>query len=294
MPTFWGLAAGCLVGMLVLPRGAFGGEPEREAGLRVMSFNVRYGTADDGPNHWRHRRSTLLETIRAYDPDLLGTQEVLADQVEELSAALTGHTRWGVGRDDGVQAGEFSALWFRSARFERLDGGTFWLSTSPDRPGSKSWDAALPRIASWVRLADRQAEGREFYWLNTHWDHRGEQARLESARLIRRWLAERRATGAVLVTGDFNAGEGSPPYRELTGGEPVLADTFRAAVPARGEEEGTYHGFGGGRGGERIDWILAGEAFRVREAAIDQGQRGGRYPSDHFPVTAGLVWGPGR
>ena len=261
---------------------------------RVTSVNVRYGTAADGDNHWEKRKELLAATIRATQPDLLGTQETLAGQRDFLAGKLAGYEVFAAGRDDGKEAGEMAALFFRAARFEKLDGGHFWLSETPGVPGSKGWDAALPRVATWVKLKDRaDPAGKPVLFLNAHLDHRGRKARVESARLIRRKVGELGTGCRVVVTGDFNAGEGSGPYAALFGfqaGEPSpLADTFRAAHPKRAPDEGTFNGFTPrATGGDRIDWIAASRDWHVRQAGIDRAAKAGRTPSDHFPVTAVL------
>jgi endonuclease/exonuclease/phosphatase family metal-dependent hydrolase len=266
---------------------ARGGDPPE---LRVMSFNVRYGSANDGEDRWEKRRELFFHTIEAFRPDLLGGQEVLAFQADEMRKRLDGHGYVGAGRDDGKEKGEMTPIHFRTDRFEKLDEGHFWLSEEPDRPGSRGWDAALPRIASWVKLRDREAK-REFYFFNTHFDHRGQKARLESARLLRKRIEALPKDTPVIVTGDFNAGEGSEPYRALVGGEnPKLIDSYRAVHPERAKDEGTFHGFKGTRTGARIDWIFHTEHFTPTAAAIDHTSQDGRYPSDHYPVTAVLRW----
>jgi endonuclease/exonuclease/phosphatase family metal-dependent hydrolase len=273
-------------GLFVLA--AFSAGAQTAAPLRVMSFNIRYGTAGDGENRWEKRRDFLVETIRRFDPDLLGTQETLAFQADFLSAQLPGYTRVGVGRDDGKDKGEQAAIFFKSARFEKVASGHFWLSETTEQPGSRSWDAAITRMVTWAKLRDRQCD-RVFLWLNTHWDHQGPQARLESAKLMRRWLAERDARGPVIITGDFNSTEDSPPYRLLLGAAEdalKLTDCYRQVHPARQPDEATFHAFTGKRDGSRIDWILCSPQFTPLEAAMDRSNRDGRYPSDHFPVTA--------
>ena len=185
--------------------------------VRVMSYNIRYATAPDGENHWEKRKDLLAETVKAFDPDLLGTQETLASQRDYLAEKLKGHTAFAAGRDDGKEKGEMAALYFRSDRFEKLDGGHFWLSETPEKVGSKGWDAALPRVATWVKLKDKQAPAAvPVFYLNTHFDHRGVKARLESAKLdpSETWASS--GPGCrLIVTGDFNAGEGSEPYKAL-------------------------------------------------------------------------------
>jgi endonuclease/exonuclease/phosphatase family metal-dependent hydrolase len=270
---------------------------DRPTPLRVMSFNVRYGSAKDGDNAWPQRRDLLVKTIQNFDPDLLGTQETLKFQRDFIAERMSGLTPFGVGRDDGTDNGEMTALFFRNSRFEKLDGGHFWLSLTPEVPGSKSWDTSLTRMASWVKLRDKQAGEPSVLWfLNTHFDHRGPQAREESAKLIRDWVAQRPESDRVVVTGDFNAAEGSPPYAALFGpaplrqDRPVLLDSYRLLHPERTEEEGTYNGFrADSRRGGRIDWIAVSPGFKVTEAAIVRTAVDGRTPSDHFPVTAILA-----
>ncbi len=262
--------------------------------VRVMSFNIRYGTAPDGPDAWPRRRDRLVATIRAFAPDLLATQECLADQAAFLREALPGHGFAGVGRDDGRQAGEMCALFWREAAFARLEEGHLWLSLTPEVPGSRGWDAALPRIASWVRLCARDDTTRQVLFVGTHFDHVGVQARRESARLLRARLLALARGVPVILAGDFNApadaGEGQP-YEVLAAadGRFSLIDTYRALHPP-GAGEGTYHAFAGGTEGDRIDWILVSPPLFPREAAIVRDPREGRWPSDHFPVTAVLAW----
>jgi endonuclease/exonuclease/phosphatase family metal-dependent hydrolase len=260
--------------------------------VRVMSYNIRYGTAQDGENHWDNRKEFLVETIRAFDPDLLGTQETLGFQRDYLAGNLAGYEVLGVGRDDGGETGEMTALYFKRDRFEKLDGGHFWLSETPDKPGSKSWDAALTRMVTWVELRDRrQPNAKPLVFFNTHFDHRGEQARLESARLLRRRVAERAGKRRVIVTGDFNAGENSQPYLALFGAEGNLAsplrDAYRLRHPGPATNEGTFSRFkAGAANGPRIDWIGVSAEWQALDAFIDRTERGGRTPSDHFAVTA--------
>jgi endonuclease/exonuclease/phosphatase family metal-dependent hydrolase len=262
--------------------------------LRVMSFNIRFGTADDEQNSWQHRREFVIDTIRAFDPDILGTQETLGFQRDYLAAQLSDYEVLGVGRDDGQDRGEMMALYYRRERFDRLDAGHFWLSESPEVIGSKSWDSSLPRMATWVKLRDRrQPDLQPIFFVNTHFDHRGPQARLESARLVKRKIEELGKGCAWILTGDFNAGEHSEPYQALFGsGQPVdwpLIDSYRSVHHAavNGASEGTFNGFDvRAINGARIDWIGVSRDWRVEQAAIDRTERDGRVPSDHFPVTA--------
>ncbi|QQS49430.1 MAG: endonuclease/exonuclease/phosphatase family protein [Acidobacteriota bacterium] len=258
--------------------------------IRVMSFNIRYGTANDGENRWENRREFLIETIRAFDPDLLGTQETLGFQRDFIAERLSGYENLGVGRDDGGEKGEMTALFFRKSRFEKLDGGHFWLSEKPDVPGSKSWDTSLTRMATWVRLRDkRRPSARPIVFINTHFDHRGAQARLESARLLRARATEWSRANRIILTGDFNAGAGSPPYQALFDSSSPVIDTWRSVNPSAGSDEGTFSGFRPeSTSGPRIDWIAVSRDWKIVSATIDRTVRDGRTPSDHFPVSAVL------
>jgi len=268
--------------------------------LRVMSFNVRYGTAADGANAWEARRDLVASTIESFDPDVLGLQECLGFQAEHIADAMPGHGVVGVGRDDGADAGEMCAILYREDRFELLDAGHFWLSLTPDVVASVSWDSALTRMATWVRLRVLSAPARDLFVLNTHFDHVGVQARLQSARLVRERVAALAGASHVVVLGDFNAPADAQiegPYAVLTGADgsaerptarSPLVDTFRAAHPDAVGDEGTFHGFRGVSTGARIDWILASRTLAVVGAAIDRTNADGRYPSDHYPVTAVL------
>ena len=267
-------------------------QPRDEGSIRVMSFNIRYGTANDGDNHWSKRKDFLMDTIHAFGPDLLGTQETLRDQRDFIMSKLAGYESFGVGRDDGKDGGEMAALFYRTSRFEKLAGGHFWLSETPDTVGSKGWDAALPRIATWVKLRDLQnKQGKPIFFLNTHFDHQGRQARKEAAMLIRKKVLELGADCDSIVTGDFNAGADSNVFSALFADhalqESPLVDTFTHAHPKYEEGQGTFSGFQStATTGPRIDWVGCSRSFQVLAAAIDRTQRDGRTPSDHFPVTA--------
>ncbi|QDV10547.1 Endonuclease/Exonuclease/phosphatase family protein [Rosistilla oblonga] len=261
--------------------------------VRVMSFNIRYGTASDGENHWERRKEFVAETIAAYDPDLLGTQETLEFQKQFLEQQMPGYTSVGVGRDDGSDKGEMTALFFKTKRFELRDEGHFWLSETPGKAGSKSWDSSLPRICSWVRLKDRQSNApREILFINTHFDHRGQQARNESAALVLRKIDELGADCDVVLTGDFNSSVTSVPYRTLfadAAESSRLVDTFAVAGTKETKGDTTISRFLGDQfAGPRIDWIATRGNWKILDAQIDRTAKEGRAPSDHYPVTARL------
>jgi len=260
--------------------------------LRVMSFNIRFGTANDGPNSWPHRAELVKQVILDFTPDLLGGQEVMAFQGKALREALPGYGFIGVGRADGKEGGELCPVMYRKDRFEPLDSGTFWLSETPEVPGSKSWDSSLPRIATWAKLKDRRS-GQTLLFCNTHFDHRGPEARLQSARLLQQRLPKLADGAPLIVTGDFNANEDSQPYKTLTQPENgqgiAFADSYRVVHPQRTDREVTYNGFKPVEQGSRIDWILYSPGqLKAQEAAIVRTQYDGRLPSDHYPVTAVL------
>ncbi|WP_145286918.1 endonuclease/exonuclease/phosphatase family protein [Pirellulimonas nuda] len=262
--------------------------------LRVMSFNIRYGAANDGENHWEKRKGLVADTIRTYDPDLLGTQETLGFQKEFLEHELPSYTGIGVGRDDGGPSGEMTAMFYKTDRFEPVAEGHFWLSETPEVPGSKSWDTSLTRMCSWVKLRDRRDLSLPpILWLNTHFDHVGKEAREQAAKLL---VAKSGVLGAgcdVVITGDFNSAVSSPPYlalfaaREREGGPSLFIDTYVAARPDGEPGQATFNSFRGAVvEGARIDWIAVRGGWQTLHAAIDRTQPDGRNPSDHYPVQA--------
>lgn len=284
------IVAALLMGSSSLAWGATPSKP-----VRVMSFNIRLGSANDGENHWNHRKEFLAETIRNFSPDLLGTQETELAQKNYLAEQLPDYTAFGAGRVDGKEAGEMSAIFYRTKRFKQLDGGHFWLSETPMVPGSISWDSSLPRMVTWVKLKDLEAAGNRTVWfLNTHFDHRGKQARIESAKMLHKRVSTLPKGAFVIATGDFNAGEGSEPYKELfTPGAkgPLLIDAYRSKFPERMPGEGTYNNFRPDqKSGARIDWIAISPQWQIESFEVNHVSRDGRVPSDHFPLEAVLKY----
>jgi endonuclease/exonuclease/phosphatase family metal-dependent hydrolase len=264
--------------------------------LRVMSFNLRYDNTGDGPNAWPNRKAWVAQLIRFHDADAVGVQEALSGMLADLDTLLPEYSRVGVGRTDGKTAGEFSAILYKRDRLDALENHTFWLSPTPEVVGSKGWDAALERIATWGRFRDR-ATGCTYLHLNTHFDHRGEQARQESARLIRERLATIDAAGLPLVmTGDLNSRPTSVGHRILTrdtiaNGFPPLVDAMQASREGHyGPGSSTVSGFRGiGRDGDIIDYVLVSPAVEVRKHGILPDSWDNRFPSDHLPVLATLA-----
>ena len=245
-----------------------------------MTFNIRYGAADDGRDSWPNRRHLVAGIIRQKAPDVLAIQEALAFQLEELADALQGYRKLGQHRDGGLE-GEFSGLYVRKGRVEVADWGEFWLSQTPDSVGSAGWDAALPRMAVWADVG-RTGGGGTVRVYGTHYDHRGVQARSNSSRL----LLDHAANGPPAVfMGDFNAPEEAEPVTLF------LDAGFRSAVLTHHPdvEIGTFNGFRDATGGRRIDHILVGRGIRIEAAEIIPAPDGGPWPSDHYPVTARII-----
>jgi endonuclease/exonuclease/phosphatase family metal-dependent hydrolase len=259
--------------------------------LRVMTFNIRYDTPNDGPNAWPHRRDWVAALIRYHDADAIGVQEALVHMLVELDARLPGFARVGVGRADGRDGGEFSAIIYRTARLELLESGTFWLSPTPEVAGSKGWDAAYERVATWAKFRDR-ATGCRHLHLNTHFDHVGETARRESARLIRQRLGALSAGLPVVLTGDLNTDPASETLRIFTSDAavagPLLRDAFAVSREPHYGPTSTWTAFKAIEPGRRIDYVLVSPDVGVSRHAILPDRWDDRFPSDHLPVIAAL------
>ena len=262
------------------------------APLRIMTFNLRLDVASDGPNAWPHRRDWVASLIRFHAPDAIGVQEALAHMLTDLDTRLPGFGRVGVGRADGRAGGEFSAILYRTDRLELLEDGTFWLSPTPEVAGSKGWDTAIERIVTWARFRDRLT-GCELVHLNTHFDHRGEEARQESARLIRRRLPTLAKELPVVVTGDLNSDPASVPYRILTrdtiaDASSPLRDAFTTSVAGHYGPTSTWTAFRAIVPERRIDYVLVSADVAVLTHGILPDSWDGRFPSDHLPVLASV------
>jgi len=245
--------------------------------LDLMTFNIRYGSADDGPNAWPNRKELVGNLIGRHSPDVLALQEGLAFQLDDLAQVLGGYRKLGQHRDGGLE-GEFSGLYVTEERVRILDWGELWLSPTPDRIGSVGWDAALPRMAVWADL-EMRGSGDTVRVYGTHFDHRGETARLESARLI---LDHAQGETPTVVMGDLNATEDSAPFQAFAHAG------YTSAVPVLhpSDVKGTFNGFQDADGGRRIDHILLSNGLRPVEAEIVGDPVEGVWPSDHFAVAA--------
>lgn len=258
--------------------------------IRVMSFNIRYDNPDDGPDAWPNRKEFVASTILFHKADIVGIQEGLIHQLNELDGFLDGFERVGVGRNDGEEAGEFSAIYYRSDRFEPIETGNFWLSQTPDVPGSVHWDADQTRIVSWAHFRDH-ATNEIFYAFNTHFDHRGVEARINSAKLIVEKIDQIAGNEPVVLTGDFNTTDDREPYKIITetereGMSLVLYDGFYHSENGHHGPTSTSNGFESIRPDRRIDYIFVNDGFQVLYHGALADVRDGHFPSDHLPVLA--------
>lgn len=254
--------------------------------LTALTYNLRFDNPGDGDDAWPKRRDFLAGQLRFHAPDVFGVQEALLRQLEYLDEQLPVYGRVGVGRDDGKEGGEYSALYYRKDRFGLLESGTFWLSTTPDVP-SKAWDAALPRICTFAHLYD-SVTNRKIWIFNTHFDHIGKQARSASASLILQKVKEKNTEPEpVIVMGDLNAEPGEAPVAVL---DSELDDARAVSKEPAFGPEGTFNGFKFHEPvTRRIDYIfLKGKGLTVRQYAVLSDSRACHYPSDHLPVLARL------
>ena len=255
--------------------------PQPAAPLTVMSFNIRYGTANDGDNHWLKRREQVFALLREQQADVVGLQEALHGQIDEILSAVPGYGYVGVGRGDGRQAGEYAALLYRAARLQVRRSDTFWFSDTPGVVKSTSWGNQIERICTWAYFEDRN--GPAFYLYNVHLDHQSQPSRERSVALLLARITARDPRAPVVVTGDFNAGEDNPAAVAMRAS---FRDSFRVLQPDA-TEVGTFSGFRLGQAsGDKIDFVFVEPGMEVLAAEIVRASSGGRYPSDHFPVTA--------
>lgn len=259
--------------------------------MRVMTFNIRLNVASDAENAWPHRQDMVASVIRFHGADIIGVQEAFKEMLDATQERLPGFAWTGVGRADGREGGEYSAIFYRTDRFELQHLDTFWLSETPEVPGSKSWDAAIERIVTWGRFRER-ATGRTFYVFNTHFDHIGVQARIESARLLVERIPAIAGDLPVILMGDFNVVDSTEPYRILTGdsGQLALHDAMHRSEHGHHGPTSTWNGFQEIVPERRIDFIFVDDAVRVLQHGILADHVDGRWPSDHLPVLAEITF----
>lgn len=255
---------------------------EPDNALTVMSFNLRYGTANDGENSWPNRDHLVIRVFRDRDAQIVGVQEALAFQLNEITAEFPHYAVIGVGRDDGKTKGEYAAILYDTRRFAVDTSGTFWLSDTPEIVASTSWGNSITRICTWARLIDRDS-GQALYVYNAHYDHRSQESREKSSALILQQIASRVHDDPLVLMGDFNAGESNLAITSINDSE--LIHAYRALHPDE-TTVGTFNSFDGASDGEMIDHIFVSPGLKIIAADIDRTNHNARYPSDHFPVWA--------
>lgn len=257
--------------------------------LRVLSCNLRYITSGDkGERAWTARRDQAAELIKADAADIVGIQEGLPQMMDDLAGRLSGYAAIGVGREDGIDQGEYAAILVKTERFRIQESGTFWLSDTPEICNSCTWGNTVTRICTWAKLYDRETK-KTFHFFNTHLDHASPEARQKGTELILARVALRKPQGPVILTGDFNADDRDPLHAAIKGAG--FADVWKSVnISTPMEESGTFHEFTGVTNRARIDFIYATPDLKIMDSAIVRSSKDGNYPSDHFPVRATLEW----
>jgi endonuclease/exonuclease/phosphatase family metal-dependent hydrolase len=251
--------------------------------VKVMTYNIRYDAPSDGVNQWPKRTHKVYDLIKKYDPDLIGLQEVLHHQLTDLLQNLPAYEYIGVGRDDGKTKGEYSAILYKKDRFKANKKNTFWLSETPDVPGSKSWDAAITRVASWGTFKDLKSN-KEFLMINTHFDHIGVEARKNSAALLKQKASEIAKDFPLIITGDFNCTRDDGPYKTI-----MDPKTMQLIDPAPKNPPGTFCSFKvNSIECKAIDYIFHTPEWKSNAYQVIDDNDGEYYPSDHLPVVVEL------
>ena len=253
--------------------------------LRVATYNLRMNTPNDGPNAWPNRADMVRGLIRYHDFDVFGTQEGFIGQLKDV-AELPGYAFVGRGRDDGKEAGEHSAIFYRKARLQVLQTGDFWLSETPDKPGL-GWDATCcNRICTWARFKDLETK-KDFYFFSVHFDHQGVEARRQSGLLMVRKIKEIAGSAPVICVGDLNS---TPDTEQVQTMQTLLRDAYRTTAQPPYGPVGTFQGFKADAPlQDRIDYIFVSPSVEVLDYAALTDTLHGRYPSDHLPVVATVV-----
>lgn len=259
--------------------------------IKWATFNIRYDNPEDETNNWKYRKDKVADFVKNQHIDIIGMQEVLHNQLEDLKQRLPEYTEVGVGRDDGKTKGEYSPIFFRKDKFELLDSHTFWLSQYPDSAGFIGWDGACTRIATWAKLKDKKT-GKVFMAVNTHFDHVGTEARKNSALLIIKKIQEIAGNRPAVLTGDFNVSEKWEAYKTITSNAFVMKDAYKIAKKREGVNY-TFHDFGKVpmKEREKIDYIFVTPQITVTDTYIPREAKAPAvFLSDHNPHVATLVF----
>ena len=259
--------------------------------IDALSFNIRFDTSKDGENAWPNRKEMVGQWVKSESPDVIGLQEALRHQIDDIKKIATAYSEYGVGRDDGKSRGEHCTILYLKKRFslDKSDCGTFWFSDTPEKIASKSWGNEIPRICTWARFIEKKTD-KGFYVYNVHYDHRSQPSRLGASELIIQRISKRkRSNEPIILMGDFNASENNPAIK-IFKDEPLnLVDTFRVVKPDEKMVK-TFHGFRGGSfSGGKIDHVfMLPKMGKVSSAEIVRFNKDKRYLSDHYPVRAKL------
>ncbi len=277
-----------LISILILPRCS--DKVDKES-IKVMTFNIRYDNPADSLNSWSLRAPAVYRFIEEVKPDVLGLQEALWHQYEYLDTLLTGYGSVGAGRDDGARGGEMNPIFYNKERFDMIRTKTFWLSETPDVPGSISWESSLPRIVTWMELADKNSK-EHFYIFNTHFAHDSDSARIMSSGLLLSEADSIASDFPFIVTGDFNMLLSDKGYEILTGpyeSVPLLIDAYAATEKKHTGPAYTYNGFSDSTSAGRIDYIFVRNGMRVLNHRTYIRKQRNTYISDHWPVAASVL-----
>ena len=258
--------------------------------VNVMTFNIRLDHAGDSLNNWQYRKDVAAQTIRENDIDILGMQEVLVNQMNDMKERLPEYTTVGVAREDGIDKGEFSPLFYKKDKFSEMESGTFWVSETPEIAGSKGWDASYIRVATWAILEEKET-GKQIFAINTHLDNDGRIARKEGGNLIIKKTQELGKGLPIILTGDFNDTPDSEAIKNITDtAHPnYLIDSKSIAVKKTGTDW-TFHDFGRLPENERplLDYIFVNKQIKVSDYIVLPDTLNGTYVSDHKAVVAKL------
>ena len=259
--------------------------------IDAVAFNIRFDNPKDGENAWPNRKEMVGKWIESESPDVIGLQEALRHQINDIKKVATAYSEYGVGRDDGKSRGEHCTILYLKKRFtlDKKDCGTFWFSDTPEKIASKSWGNEIPRICTWARLIHKKT-GKGFYLYNVHYDHQSQSSRIGASNLIIERISNRKQSNEpIILMGDFNAAEKNPAITVFKEEPLKLVDTFRVVKPDEKMVK-TFHGFRGGSFmGGKIDHVfILPKTAKVRSAEIVRFNKDNRYLSDHYPVRAKL------
>lgn len=260
-------------------------------GIKIMTFNIRYDNPDDSIYTWSNRASQVSNFILNEKPDIVGMQEVLANQYRMLDSMLTEYSSIGVGRDDGAKGGEMNPIFYRKEKYDLVRNLTFWLSETPEIPGSKGWGASLPRIVTWMELVEKSSH-EHFFYFNTHFAHDSDSARVMSSKILLNNVETIAEGFPFIITGDFNLQPTSEGYAILTGPSesiPLLKDAYTISEKRPSGPSTTFNGFSDKPVTARIDYIFVRNGMKVLDYKTVVKKEKNVFISDHWPVEATII-----